>query len=262
LAGPSVLIQLSPPPGPTKGKPFERVMKSSVLLFARSNDSFRLSDLCGLKGGLFDVDVQGGAVIDITGDNIELPPNRLSFVRTLSTSYFPLDPDHSSSQPMFTMPYEQSLLGLLKAGQSLCLFPSHNFNMGGDFYLLLRRVEPPGWLLVEFQCKDIFGSFDPGKNAQWMSHVVTEWRKKACYLKGQTASCHGDFLNPVPAFLAAHAIDVVRVLCTNNPIDPSAVGTLGPDEAMLDRVRLRNVVPTAAYNMEGVHRVRNLFSPV
>ena len=244
-----------------KGKPFERVMKSSVLLFARSNDSFKLSDLCGLKGGLLDVDVDGGAVIDITDDNLQDQPYRMSFVETLSTSYFPLDPQRSSSQP-FTMPYEHKLLALLATGQSHCLFPPHDLNMGGDFYLLLRRTDRQGWILVEFQCKDIFGSFDLVQNAKWMDDVVLDWRSKACYLQGQTASCNGEALNPVPLFLAAHKIAVVRVLCTNNPIDPSLIGKLDPNEALLDRVKLRNVVPTAAYNMEGVHRVRNLFSHV
>jgi hypothetical protein len=240
-----------------------------MLLFARSNDVFRLADFCGVAGGLFDVDVKGNLVVDITDDNLQCTAHSKSFFGTLSTSYFPLDPQRSSSQP-FTMPYEQKLLALLATGQSHCLFPPHERNMGGDFYLLLRRADEQadeegdgqGWILVEFQCKDIFGSFDLVQNANWMDDVVLDWRSKACYLQGQTASCNGEAPNPVPAFLAAHKIAVVRVLCTNNPIDPSLIGKLGPNEALLDRVKLRNVVPTAAYNMEGVHRVRNLFSLV
>eukprot|EP00047_Mylnosiga_fluctuans_P012540 m.26725 g.26725 ORF g.26725 m.26725 type:complete len:765 (-) comp4324_c0_seq1:134-2428(-) len=249
----------NPPPGDV-GKPFERVMKSAMLLFARCHDTFTLRELCGRDGGVFDEALQGGLdLLDLTDDSVARNTHSTPFAATLSTEYFPLNPHRSSPQP-FTLPYEQRLLQLLQVRRGLCMFPPDNDNMGGSFYLLLPCVKQPGWVLVEFQCKDVFGNFDPAINTVWMAKTVSGWRDGAAYLEGQHASCGGLAANPVPAFLAAHSIRVVRVLCTNNPLQPAVVGALSANEAVLDRVLLRNAVPTAAYNMEGVHRVRSLFA--
>ena len=94
------------------GKLLERVMKDTVMLFARSNKTFTLSDLCGRTGGLFDVALRGGpGVADLNDDRKS--KYAMSFEKTLSAKYFPLDPSRQKKDP-FMLPYKKPLLNLLK----------------------------------------------------------------------------------------------------------------------------------------------------
>eukprot|EP00047_Mylnosiga_fluctuans_P000256 m.189605 g.189605 ORF g.189605 m.189605 type:complete len:138 (+) comp10036_c0_seq3:1833-2246(+) len=136
------------------------------------------------------------------------------------------------------------------------MFPPNGNNLGGDIYLLMP-TDDATWILAEIQCKDYFGSFDPATHTARLATMVQDWQDGNRWLNGSEVEISGARMsNPIPEFLRANNIQVVRLLCTSTPLE-SALPTLGPNEALLD---LRRVVPTAAYNLEGLHHIRDLLS--
>eukprot|EP00048_Salpingoeca_helianthica_P012287 m.177423 g.177423 ORF g.177423 m.177423 type:complete len:917 (-) comp15350_c1_seq6:187-2937(-) len=233
------------------GKSFEDLIEATLVLFLLHNPLFTLSQLCGGSTPLLTTSVRGGPTT----------------IHRKDVEYFPLHP-HGKPTPGGTIPRadqpwnarsaKQLIDTFIRSGKTPLFFrPFHKSNVSGDMFCLLPRAgRQTGALLVVVQCKAHFNPDPPDQ-----SETLEKWRTGRKYFTDSIlAYTHGlpKRHNPIPQLLAANNITPVFLLFCTNPVD-TAEANLGADEGVVDLVRMRSWLPTAAFAAECATVLRALF---
>lgn len=237
------------PSGPPHlaGKPFEDLIEASLVLYLRHNLTLTLSQLCGGSTHLLTTLVRGGPAT-----------NHLKGIKR-----FPLNPQPTTIPPA-DKPWDAfSLVQLIttfrRAGNAPLIFrPSDPLNVSGDIFCLLPRAGAgqSGALLVVVQCKAHFCRTKLDQKV-----TLKKWRKGRRFFTDSAltfTTTNEERPNPIPELLAANNITPVFLLFCTNPVD-TAKANLGADEGVVDLVRMRSWLPTAAFAAECATVLRALF---
>jgi hypothetical protein len=238
-----------------KGKLLENVAKCSLLLYARSNKVFHLSDLCAES--LFDEQVA------LLGDSVQMWND---------VDCFPMNSPFDRVRPLQEQ-IQQLINGLLQENVNGAVFhPKCRFNMGGDLYGLFRSKGGESFELVVVQAKNWFR--DVIKGAAGATHSVANcWRRSVMPFESPVIEFVGKDGNgqatPNPMLLPTGPIKVktngndaivnIRyILFTSNKPDQLA---LPRSSGVITTQSMRRWLPTAAYACEHAHLIQEIFAP-
>jgi hypothetical protein len=212
-----------------RGKDWEDVALFSLLLFARSNNLFALSEVCdrGMSGSDLNIDVKGGKTVELwkydgTSDGSTIFPS-----------------DQQSGK--ITAADVQVLLKRLNksGGNGAFISPSHKFNKPGDFYGIFKTKKNDGHIVVIFQVKDWF------KDLSGENDIVESWRKYEKVWNGPITLEDGS------------TVPVVSILFSANKLQQSLV--VRPNEGVVTINGMRNWLPTAAHALQTFTHLREVF---
>jgi hypothetical protein len=215
------------------GKSLERVAATALLLYARSNAFFTPAMMCNTSmcGEGLGITLEGGKGVEYWED----------------ITAFPTDPDTNSTS------LQQAVERLMasKDCPGAIFHPSYKYNKGGDVYGLFKVDGGVSFVLLTIQCKDWFK--DDLKQGEELIKYHEMWRKSQKHLKFLRSNAqlvenvNGTRVTVKMLFLLLSSNELQeRVECRD-------------DEGVVTAASMRSWLPTAAYAMEGAHKLRQLF---
>jgi hypothetical protein len=215
------------------GKSLERVAATALLLYARSNAFFTPAMMCNTSmcGEGLGITLEGGKGVEYWED----------------ITAFPTDPDTNSTS------LQQAVERLMasKDCPGAIFHPSYKSNKGGDVYGLFKADREASLVLLTIQCKDWFKDDSRQEDGKLIKYHEM-WRISQEDL---------GFLRSHDTELVVNGtrvtVRVLYLLVSSNELQEKV--QCRDDEGVVTAASMRSWLPTAAYAMEGAHKLRQLF---